>query len=61
MTYVYFVSYVASDHRVGRSQVTRDKKIDSIDDIERIEDSIGHNGTVITNYILMSVIDKEGE
>lgn len=60
MKYIYFVSYTGKDSEgnkiFGHLELTRNKEITSIDDIEEIED-VFHNGNgyniLVLNYILM--------
>ena len=57
MKYVYFVSFT-SNSNTGRAQVTRNKKIEGIEDIEEIEKKLKHENVLITNYILMRIKRK---
>jgi len=59
MKYVYLVVYVTRERGTGRVQVTRDKEITSIVDIEGIEEDLEHSEAAITNYILMNTLDSD--
>lgn len=61
MIYTYLIVYsnIEPDGRgLGRLELTRNRKIKSIDDIKSIEELImndyGYRHVIVTNYILMS-------